>query len=133
MTTLLRVAGAALLGIHGLIHLMGFFAYWPLLVLAELPYKTTILGGSLDLGTIGMRAYSLLWLAAALGFISTGVAFAAGWKRWQSVLLATTLLSVMITTLDWSTAFRGTLLDVAILLAVIYVTHNTRSVTLRGR
>lgn len=133
MSSLLRVAGAALLGVHGLIHLMGFFAYWPLLVLADLPYKTTLLGGSFELGSVGMRAFSVLWLAAALGFLATGTAMLMGWKRWQAVLLITTLLSVAVTALDWTTAFRGTLLDAAILLAVVYVTYNTHIVTLRGR
>ena len=34
--------------IHGLIHLMGFVAYWPLGEIAELPYKTTLLGNRWD-------------------------------------------------------------------------------------
>ncbi len=133
MTNLFWGVGAALLGVHGLVHLMGFFAYWPLLTLTDLPYKTALLGGLLDLGTVGMRAYSVLWLAAGLGFVSTSIAIILGWRRWQTVLLVSSLMSLVITALDWTTAFRGSVLDVVILLALIYFAYNTRLLTLRGR
>lgn len=133
MTNLFWGVGAALLALHGLVHLMGFFAYWPLLTLTDLPYKTTLLNGLLEIGTVGMRAYSVLWLAAALGFMSTGIAILLGWRRWQTVLLVSALLSMAITALDWTTAFRGALLDGVILLAFAYITHNSRLITLRGR
>ncbi|MCA0457599.1 MAG: ABC transporter permease [Chloroflexi bacterium] len=133
MKTLLWAIIAALLGIHGLIHLMGFFAYWPLLTLTDLPYKTALLGGALDLGAVGMRVYSVLWLAAALGFISTSLALVVGWKRWQPVLLVSVLISAAVTILDWSTAFRGTFIDLALLLILVYFSQNSRLLILRGR
>ncbi|MCB0036256.1 MAG: hypothetical protein KDE51_19630, partial [Anaerolineales bacterium] len=48
--------------VHGLIHLLGFVAYWPLAEIGELPYKTTLLNGRFDIGSTGMRLYSLSWL-----------------------------------------------------------------------
>ena len=51
--------GVGIIFIHGLIHLMGFVAYFPLGEIAELPYKTTLLGGRWDIGTYGCQ-----WLSA---------------------------------------------------------------------
>ena len=58
--------------LHGLIHLMGFVAYWPLAKVPDLPYKTSLLDGRLELGVAGMRLFSLLWLLAAWAGWSPG-------------------------------------------------------------
>ena len=47
---------------HGLVHLLGFVVNWQLASLAEMPYKTTLLAGALDVGATGIRAVGLLWL-----------------------------------------------------------------------
>ena len=54
VNALVYVFGALIL-IHGLIHLLGFVAYWPLREIAELPYKTTLLEGRWSVGATGMR------------------------------------------------------------------------------
>ena len=102
--------------LHGLIHLMGFVAYWPLATVSALPYKTTLLGARLDLGASGMRGFSLAWLLAALGFAAATVALAFGKSWWAPLMLGTVLLSLMICMLDWGVAFRGALIDVVFLL-----------------
>lgn len=107
------------LAIHGLIHLMGFVAYWPLGKLAELPYKTTLLEGRWAVGHTGMRLFSLLWLAAAAGFVLAALGLLLSWDGWQALLLATTLLSLLVTVLDWAAAYRGAMIDVTILAALV--------------
>ena len=42
--------------IHGLIHLMGFAAYWPLAKIDQLPYKTTLLNGRWEVAPGGDMA-----------------------------------------------------------------------------
>ncbi len=133
MVSILWITGAVLLGMHGLIHLMGFFAYWPLALIPDLTYKTTILAGQVDLGAIGMRAYSILWLIPALGFIAVATAIILRWARWQQVFIAMTLISIVVTLLDWSVAFRGTLLDFVILIVFVAATQKSRIVAARGR
>ena len=64
MIRILAILLAVVTGLHGLIHLMGFVAYWPLREIKDLPYKTTLLGGKLDLGAGGMRLFSVVWLVA---------------------------------------------------------------------
>jgi hypothetical protein len=116
MLRVLSIALGVIAGIHGLIHLLGFIAYWPLANIPELPYKTTLFGGRLDLGTAGTRAYSLLWLLAALGFVSAAIALLLGRSFWAPLMLSSVLLSLVICILDWQGAFRGALIDVVLLL-----------------
>ncbi len=118
MLKLLSIAIVIGLGIHGLIHLMGFVAYWPLKEVPELTYKTTFLGGRLELGANGTRLYSVLWLLAAIGFVTASIALLAGWDWGQPVLLAVTVLSLVITGLDWTPAFRGAVIN-GVILAVL--------------
>lgn len=116
MLRIIQIILAAAVAIHGLIHMLGFAAYWPLAKIAELPYKTSLLGGRLELGAGGMRLYSLLWLLPALGFLVAGIALAARWPFWAPLMLASVLLSIVLCILDWGAAFRGAWIDVAILL-----------------
>jgi hypothetical protein len=119
MSDILRYAAAVIVGVHGLIHLMGFVAYWPLAEIKELPYKTTQLEGRVDLGRRGMRVVSVLWLLAATGFVLSvgGMVADQGW--WQALMGASAVLSMVISALDWSVAFRGTLIDIVILCVLL--------------
>lgn len=103
------------LAVHGLIHLMGFVAYWPLGSVAELPYKTALAGGRWEIGAAGMRLFSLLWLVAAAGFVLAALGLVLNWEWWRTLLWCTTLLSLLISTLDWSVAFRGAIIDLVLL------------------
>lgn len=79
---------------HGLNHLMGFAAYWPLAKISELPYKTSLLGGRWEVGAAGMRLFSVLWLLAALGLIASAVLLALKQKVWAPLMLVSVLLSL---------------------------------------
>ncbi|MDF2631278.1 MAG: transporter permease [Symbiobacteriaceae bacterium] len=118
MTKVLLYVLAGIIGVHGLIHLMGFVAYWPVAVVAELPYKTTVAGGALDVGAVGMKIFGLLWLVAALGFVAALVGFFMGQGWWRMVMVGTSLLSTVLIALDWAPSFRGAYVNVAILLLV---------------
>lgn len=112
---------AALVIIHGLVHLLGFVAYWPLAELAELPYKTSLLGSRWPVGPGGMRFFSVLWLATAVSFTAAGISLLNGRSWWLPVMLAAVVLSLVITALDWRNAFRGTILSLLMLVPVLLV------------
>lgn len=106
---------------HGLIHLMGFVAYWPLGELKELPYKTALFGGRWEVGRAGMRLYSALWLIAALGFVLAVGGWLAG-HDWPPVVMAgAASLSLLLTLADWSAAWRGAVINVVILVVLAVV------------
>jgi hypothetical protein len=110
-TKIFTVGITGFLIIHGLIHLIGFRVYGQGAQMAEMPFKTTFLNGSLDLGPSGTRVYGLLWLLPALGFILAGIGVVLHASWWQPVLIAASLVSILLTGMDWSYAFRGTLID----------------------
>ncbi len=118
MLKILTVILVIVAGLHGLIHLLGFVAYWPLAKVSQLPYKTTLLGERLAVGEIGMRIYSVMWLLAALGFVAAAVALALGKPAWAPLMLGAALLSLVICILDWRAASWGAAIDILILLVL---------------
>jgi hypothetical protein len=107
--------------IHGLIHLLGFAAYWPLARLNELPYKTSLLNGRWEVGAGGMRLFSLLWLLAALGFLGAAILLVLKQPAWAPLLLVSTLLSLGLCLFDWQAALRGFWLDVLLMVVLFFV------------
>src|SRR5512146_296576 len=107
MEKIVVTAFVILLALHGLIHLMGLIAYWPLGKIAELPYKTTLLGARWEIGSAGTRIYSWLWLLACMGFLAAALSLVLGRAGWAPLLLGTALLSLAICVLDWKAAFIG--------------------------
>ena len=115
----LLYAVAAIVVLHGLIHVMGFVAYWPVAAIAGLPFKTTLLDGRWSVGAGGMRRFAGLWLLAAAGYGLALAGLLVGQTWWPPALVLITLLSLAITALDWRNARAGALVDVVILTLVI--------------
>jgi hypothetical protein len=107
--------------LHGLIHLLGFVAYWPLGEIAELPYKTTLLNGRFNVGQTGMRLFGLLWLMAAVGLVGSAAGLVAEQSWWLPLMFAAVLVSLVVTVLDWSNAFRGALLSLVMLVPLLLI------------
>ena len=119
MTKILMIIVAIALILHGLIHLMGTAVYARHAEIKGLSYKTTLLSGHWDLGQSGIAVFGWLWLLPAVGFVAGAVALLAGWAWWNPVLVGITLVSLTLTVLDWSSAFRGAVIDVAILALIV--------------
>jgi hypothetical protein len=117
--TLAQVAMVVLV-LHGLIHLLGTAVYLRVAELAEMPYKTALLGGAWEVGDGGMRLFGMLWALATLGFVAAAAAWLLGLGGWPTLLVGVTLFSLALTALDYQTAFVGFAVDVAI-LAVLAV------------
>lgn len=118
MSKTIVIIASIVLVLHGLIHLLGTAVYTQLTTIEGMAYKTTLLGGRWDLGDAGMRIFGALWVVAAIGFVVAAVAVLAGWGWWQPALVSVTLFSLVLTALDWSNAFAGVIIDVAILAVV---------------
>ena len=113
---IVTVIASVILFLHGLIHLMGTAAYLKLTEIDQLPYKTTVLSGRWDLGSIGTTIFGILWAVAAIGFVLTAIALFGNWDWWRSVLIGVTLFSLVLTSLDWGVAYAGVIVNLAILL-----------------
>jgi hypothetical protein len=57
---------------HAIAHLVGFLVPWKVLELEEIPYKTTLLAGRIDVADNGIRVVGILWLFVAIAFTASG-------------------------------------------------------------
>ncbi|TAK16458.1 MAG: ABC transporter permease [Acidobacteria bacterium] len=115
----MRFVFAALLAAHGIAHLVGFVASWRLADLPDLPYKTTILGGRVDVEDGGIRIIGLFWFAAAAAFCLAAFAVAA---QWPSALRLTGLViagSTLLCIVGWPDARIGLWLNLALAVLVV--------------
>ena len=105
---------------HGVAHLVGFVSSWKLATLAELPYKTTVFSGRLDVGDAGIRVLGVLWLLTALAFLIAASAVATTTDWASRFTLAAAVASLMLCVVGWPDARIGVAVNVGLglLLAI---------------
>jgi len=110
----MRFVLAILLVAHGVAHLVGFVSSWNLAVLPELPYKTVVLSGRVDVGDAGIRVMGVLWLLAALAFLVAAFAVAteAGWA--VRFTRAAIVASLIVCVVGWPDARIGVAVNVGL-------------------
>ena len=116
-----RFLAAALLALHGLIHLIGFVVPWGIAQVEGFPYRTSALGGALALGDTGARLVGVAWLVLAIGFLvaALGVWRGAAWAVPVSAVLAGA--SIVVCALGLPEAVFGIVVNVAVLAAAGWV------------
>jgi hypothetical protein len=116
----LRGPLAALLVAHAIAHLAGFaWPWWVLEPLPTSPNDTALIGDS------GLQAASVMWLAAAVGFLAAAAAVLSGWSAWRRVTAVAAIASLTLSVLCWPGSLLGVPINVAILLILW---HNRRPV-----
>jgi predicted cation transporter len=116
-----RMLAAALLAVHGLIHLIGFVVPWGIAQVEGFPYRTSALAGAVALGEPGARLVGVAWLVLAVGFVVAGV---ATWRRaaWAAPLTAAlAVASIVICTLGLPESVAGIVVNVWILAALGWI------------
>ena len=121
--TAARRFAAAVLALHGLVHLIGFVVPWRLAKVEGFAYRTTAFDGVIELGETGALVIGLAWLAIAVGFVIAAVGV---WEARAGAiplvgLLAAASLAVCVMGLPETVA--GIVLDVAILGAVAWASR----------
>jgi hypothetical protein len=116
----MRIVLALLLVAHGIAHLPGFLVDWQLRSFPELPFRTTIFGGALDLGASGIKIVGATWLVLAAAFVAAaaGVVVRAPW--WLPVGYASVAGSLLLAAAGWPEARFGLLAN-ALIVAVIAI------------
>ena len=105
-----------LLVAHGIAHLVGFVVPWQLITSAEMPYRTTVLQGRVDLGDAGIRFYGLIWLALASGCAVIAIGVLLRWSWWLAALEALVVVSLVFCILDWPLTRVGVAANLLILV-----------------
>lgn len=112
----MRFVLALFLLAHGVAHLVGFVSSWKLATLAELPYKTTVLSGRIDVGDAGIRVIGMLWLLAALALVVAAIAVATATDWAGRFLLAAVIASLTLCVAGWPDARIGVAVNIGLLL-----------------
>jgi hypothetical protein len=114
----MRFALAWLMMLHGIAHLAGFAASFHLTAATDLPYKTTILGGRVDLGG-GIRVMGVLWLALSAVFVVVAAGTALNTTWWVDAAGVTATMSLVMTLLEMPQGRIGVLVNLAILATLL--------------
>jgi hypothetical protein len=114
----MRIALAVLMLLHGIAHLPGFVVSWRLTELKEMPYRTTVLGGRLEVGDAGIRLIGVLWLAAALAFVLIATSALTQRTWWAPAATAVAISSLLLSVLGLPDSRIGIAVNLAILAAL---------------
>jgi hypothetical protein len=88
---------------------------WRLVTSADVPYRTTVLGGSIDNGATGVRLLGIAWLlvAIALAVLAGGVLLRTSW--WYPVALPLLIVSFALCVVGWPDSRLRIIANVVIL------------------
>lgn len=116
----MRILFAALLIAHAIAHLVGFVIPWRLVTSEELPYRTTVLGGTVNLGETGVRLLGVVWLVVGVAFavVASGLLLRVSW--WYRATLGTVLVSLVLCIAGWPVSRLGIVAN-AVMLGLLIV------------
>jgi hypothetical protein len=117
------MALAALLGLHGVIHLLGFLKWSKLARVPQLGGRTLI-----PLSALAERLFAAGWLSALLVLLAAAVLRATRHESWWAVALAGVVLSQALIVIAWPDAKAGTIPNLIILVAVVLAAAHARFV-----
>lgn len=103
----MRWVFVVLIGVHGLIHVLGFAKAFGV---AELPQLTQPIS----------KGMGVVWLGAAVALLTTAVLFVGAPRAWWAVGFGALLLSQIVIISSWGDAKLGTIANVVVLVGVVY-------------
>jgi hypothetical protein len=109
-----QYAIATVLFVHGVAHIVGLVVFWRLTELEEMPYKTTVLAGKIDVGDVGIRIVGLLWLATALAYFACALAVIPPLWWWLPATIGVTVFSLVLCITGWPDAQFGLVVNLLI-------------------
>jgi len=115
----MRTILAAALLIHGIAHVVGFVVPWKLVAAPKIPYRTTLLGGAVDVGALGIRIVGIAWLVVAISFVALAATVLRHATEWYATALYLVGLSLVLCVLDLPESRPGLLANAAILALVL--------------
>ena len=113
----MRLFLATFMILHGMAHMVGFVG--ALGLSTEIPYRTTIMSGRVEVGVTGMRFMSVLWLLAALAFVLVGLAAWTNQGWWMEAALVLAAASLMLCMAELPDARIGMAINTIILIGTI--------------
>ena len=90
----MRIALAVFLVLHGIAHIVGFVVPWRIAKMDDMPYKTTIINGKIDVGDVGIRILGIIWLLIALAYFYSGWITYQQFDFWLTYTLVVSVISL---------------------------------------
>ena len=115
----MRMILAALFIGHGVAHVVGFAVPWKLVTSSEVPYRTTVAGGLVDIGPAGVRLVGLLWLVVAVALVSVAAGVLQHTTWWYRESIAVLAVSSLLCLLGWPDSRPGLVANALILIVLI--------------
>jgi uncharacterized membrane protein YphA (DoxX/SURF4 family) len=115
---MMRMLLGALFIVHGVAHFVGFVVPWKLISATDVPYRTTILAGRIDLGDAGIRAVGIVWLMLGLACIGIGTAWLTG-RSFPPGAILVSLVSLVFCVIGWPDAKIGVVVNLLLLVALV--------------
>jgi hypothetical protein len=112
----MNIVLAIFLMAHGFAHSVGFVSYWRIAELEEMPYKTTILNGRVDMKDYGIRIIGIFWLFLAFAFTFNGIAVLLNLPLWKPLALYLSIISLIFCILCWPDSKIGVAVNIIILI-----------------
>lgn len=116
----MRIAFAALLLAHGLIHLLGPAKAFGVADVSQLRQPITPFAGT-------------LWLLASMLLVAAGVVVLRGDRWWWALALSGALLSQALISISWSDAKAGTLANIIIAVPLVLIAVDARPGSFRSQ
>lgn len=107
------------MALHGIAHVVGFVGSWQLGESSNIPYKTTLLNGKLDVGDVGIRVVGVFWLVTALAFAVASLGAIAERGSWVPTALVIAIFSMALSLLEWPAARIGVFVNIALVAALL--------------
>jgi hypothetical protein len=108
---------------HGVAHLPGFLVSWQLRTFPDLPFRTTILANSVDVGTVGVRLIGVGWLLSAVAFMALAVAAMLQVAWWQEATYVVLGFSLILCVLGWPRSWIGVTSNIAVAVLLASATR----------
>lgn len=108
-----RVALAALLIVHGVIHIIAPMVLWGLAEFEDIDGEPTV-----AMSTTSADVLGAVWIVVLAAFVAAGMAVLARQGWWVPVALVSAVVSQLLIVLWWEGAWRGTIANVLIVAAV---------------
>jgi len=112
----MRIALSIFLFLHGLAHLVGFVVSWRIIKTDEMPYKTTLFMGKINIGDAGIRIIGIIWLLIALAYFYSGWITYRQMDFWLSFTLTVTMLSLVFCILAIPDSHIGVYINLALII-----------------
>jgi len=119
----MRIFFAIWFFVHGVAHLPGFLVSWQLRTFSELPFRTTILANSIDVGRVGVRLIGLGWLLGAVAFMALAAAAMLRVAWWQGATYVVLGFSLVLCILGWPRSWIGVVSNIVVAVLLVSATR----------